>query len=249
MATSPRTPRNFFPADLTPLLLSGWQTNKFDKSIPFWAEVDGLQFTDTSIRRKPGKSLIGNFSSQPIRGMIAINEYDTKVLYLGDLNKIYRWKLDDPLVLNAEVGTGYSLVERAGASVWDIAAPEGIATWVEEDGAISVWDEGIVVATAWSFTNFGTWVLAADNVGPIKIKKNNETFADLQVGKVSGASISIGGSNHAVGDNITFSGGSGSSFAGTVAAASGGAVTRFKVTNYGSSYRIWNRVTIVFICT
>ena len=214
MATSPRTPRNFFPADLTPLLLSGWQTNKFDKSIPFWAEVDGLQFTDTSIRRKPGKSLIGDFSSQPIRGMIAINEYDTKVLYLGDLNKIYRWKLNEPLVLNTEVGTGYSLGENAGASVWDIAL--AASTWTEDNGAISVWDEGIVIATAWSFTNFGTWVLAADNVGPIKIKKNNETFADLQVGKVSGASIAAGGSGHAVGNNITFSGGAGSSFAGTV---------------------------------
>lgn len=242
MATSPRTPRNFFPADLTPLLLSGWQTNKFDKSIPFWAEVDGLQFTDTSIRRKPGKSLIGDFSSQPIRGMIAINEYDTKVLYLGDLNKIYRWKLNEPLVLNTEVGTGYSLVERAGASVWDIAEPS-IAVWTEDNGAISVWDEGIVVATSWSFTNFGTWVLAADNVGPIKIKKNNETFADLQVGKVSGASIAAGGSGHTVGNNITFSGGSGSSFAGTVTEVSGGSVTRFKVTNYGSSYANGNTIS------
>ena len=229
MATSPRTPRNFFPADLTPLLLSGWQTNKFDKSIPFWAEVDGLQFTDTSVRRKPGKSLIGDFSSQPIRGLISINEYDTKVLYIGDLNKIYRWKLDEPLVLNTEVGTGYSLVETAGSSVWD----SGASTW---DGGSSVWDEGSVTATSWSFTNFGTWILAADNVGPIKIKKNNETFAQLQAGKVSGANISLGGSNHAVGDNITFSGGSGSSFAGTVTAVSGGAVTRFKVTNYGSGY-------------
>ncbi len=242
MATSPRTPRNFFPADLTPLLLSGWQTNKFDKSIPFWAEVDGLQFTDTSIRRKPGKSLIGNFSSQPIRGMISINEYDTKVLYLGDLSKIYRWKLNEPLVLNTEVGTGYSLIEKAGASVWDIAEPS-IAVWTEDNGAISVWDEGVVSATAWSFTNFGTWVLAADNVGPIKIKKNNETFADLQVGKVSGAGITAGGSGHAVDDNITFSGGSGSSFAGTVTEVSGGSVTRFKVTNYGSSYANGNTIS------
>lgn len=236
MATSPRTPRNFFPADLTPLLLSGWQTNKFDKSIPFWAEVDGLQFTDTSIRRKPGKSLIGNFSSQPIRGMISINEYDTKVLYLGDLNKIYRWKLNEPLVLNTEVGTGYSLVEKAGASVWD----SGSSTW---DNGSSVWDEGTVSATSWSFTNFGTWVLAADNVGPLKIKKNNETFAQLQAGKVSGASIAAGGSGHAVGNNITFSGGSGSSFAGTVTEVSGGSVTRFKVTNYGSSYANGNTIS------
>ena len=242
MATSPRTPRNFFPADLTPLLLSGWQTNKFDKSIPFWAEVDGLQFTDTSIRRKPGKSLIGDFSSQPIRGMIAINEYDTKVLYLGDLNKIYRWKLNEPLVLNTEVGTGYSLAEKAGASVWDIAETSP-SVWTEENGAISVWDEGVAIATSWSFTNFGTWVLAADNVGSIKIKKNNETFADLQVGKVSGASIAAGGSGHAVGNNITFSGGAGSSFAGTVTEVSGGSVTRFKVTNYGSSYANGNTIS------
>ena len=171
MATSPRAPRNFFPADLTPLLLSGWQTNKFDKSIPFWAEVDGLQFTNTSIRRKPGRSLIGDFSSQPIRGLTSINEYDTKVLYIGDLNNIYRWKLDDPTTIGTVVGSGYSLVETAGASVWD--ASSGGSTWVEDTGEISVWDEGSVLSSAWSFTNFGTWVFAADSVGPMKIKKNN----------------------------------------------------------------------------
>jgi hypothetical protein len=237
MATSPRAPRNFFPADLTPLLLSGWQTNKFDKSIPFWAEVDGLQFTNTSIRRKPGRSLIGDFSSQPVRGLTSINEYDTKVLYIGDLNNIYRWKLDDPTTIGTVVGSGYNLVETGGASVWD----SGSSTW---DSGNSVWDEGSVHSSAWLFTNFGTWVFASDSVGPIKIKKNNETFGELLTGSVSGAVITNAGSAYSVGTNLTFSGGDGVNFAAQVTEISNTfAATRIKITNFGSGYNSGNVLT------
>jgi hypothetical protein len=237
MATSPRAPRNFFPADLTPLLLSGWQTNKFDKSIPFWAEVDGLQFTNTSVRRKPGRSLIGDFSSQPIRGLTSINEYDTKVLYIGDLNNIYRWKLDDPTTIGTVVGSGYNLVETGGASVWD----SGSSTW---DSGNSVWDEGSVHSSAWLFTNFGTWVFASDSVGPIKIKKNNETFGELLTGYVSGAVITNAGSAYSVGTNLTFSGGDGVNFAAQVTEISNTfAATRIKITNFGSGYNSGNVLT------
>jgi hypothetical protein len=237
MATSPRAPRNFFPADLTPLLLSGWQTNKFDKSIPFWAEVDGLQFTNTSVRRKPGRSLIGDFSSQPIRGLTSINEYDTKVLYIGDLNNIYRWKLDDPTTIGTVVGSGYNLVETGGASVWD----SGSSTW---DSGNSVWDEGSVHSSAWLFTNFGTWVFASDSVGPIKIKKNNETFGELLTGSVSGAVITNAGSAYSVGTNLTFSGGDGVNFAAQVTEISNTfAATRIKITNFGSGYNSGNVLT------
>ena len=223
MATSPRSPRNFFPADLTPLLLSGWQTNKFDKSIPFWAEVDGLQFTDTSIRRKPGRSLIGDFSSQPIRGLFSINEYDTKVLYIGDLTNLYRWKLDDPTTIGTVVGSGYSLIETGGASVWD----NGQAVW---DNGDAVWDEGSIVASAWSFTNFGTWVFAADNVGRIKVKKDNEVFGELFTDSVSGAVISNSGTGHAVGDTLTFTGGAGQNFA-------------VEVTEINNTFNVTNNLT------
>ena len=237
MATSPRAPRNFFPADLTPLLLSGWQTNKFDKSIPFWAEVDGLQFTNTSVRRKPGRSLIGDFSSQPIRGLTSINEYDTKVLYIGDLNNIYRWKLNDPTTIGTVVGSGYSLVETGGASIWDA----GSSTW---DSGDSVWDEGSVHSSAWLFTNFGTWVFASDSVGPIKIKKNNETFGELLTGSVSGAVITNAGSAYSVGTNLTFSGGDGVNFAAQVTEISNTfAATRIKITNFGSGYNSGNVLT------
>jgi hypothetical protein len=237
MATSPRSPRNFFPADLTPLLLSGWQTNKFDKSIPFWAEVDGLQFTDTSIRRKPGRSLIGDFSSQPIRGLFSINEYDTKVLYIGDLTNLYRWKLDDPTTIGTVVGSGYSLIETGGASVWD----NGQAVW---DNGDAVWDEGSIVASAWSFTNFGTWVFAADNVGRIKVKKDNEVFGELFTDSVSGAVISNSGTGHAVGDTLTFTGGAGQNFAVEVTEINNTFnVTRVKLTNFGIGYNNGDTLT------
>ena len=231
MSTSPRTPRSFFPVDLTPLLLTGWQTNKFDGSIPFWAEVNNLQFTETSIKRKPGRTLIGSTGGSVIRGMQSTLEYDTKVLYVGDLTSIYAWRQNEPTIFNDVVGTSYNLVENAGSTLWD----SGSSTWDAAEGG-STWDDGIAISSVWSFTNFGTWVLAADDVGPIKIKKNNETFAELLSGKISGVNITTAGSGHAVGDTLTFSGGSGSNFAAKVTQVSNGAVTRLRVTNYGLGY-------------
>tara|TARA_R110002074_G_scaffold69528_2_gene162046 strand:- start:3670 stop:5436 length:1767 start_codon:yes stop_codon:yes gene_type:complete len=229
MSTSPRSPRAFFPADLTPLITSGWQTNKFDKSIPFWAEVDGLQFTETSIRRKPGKTLLSDVTSTPIRGLVATEEYDTKVLYAGSLTDVYRWKQDDPSATPEVVGAGFNLVSVAGLSSWD----SGSSTW---DATLSTWDESVVQATSWSFSNFGTWVLGANSIGPLVIKKGNETFNELIANKLSGANITDGGTGHAVGDTYTFTGGSGIGFAGEATAVTAGIITRFKITNYGSSF-------------
>ena len=236
MPTSPRSPRAFFPADLTPLITSGWQTNKFDKSIPFWAEVDGIQFTETGIRRKPGKSLLSALTSEPIRGLVATEEFDTKVVYAGSLSNIYRWKQDSPTAAAVVVGSGFNLINTSGASSWD----SGNSIW---DAGASAWDDGVIAAASWSFTNFGTWVFAADGVGPLKIKKSNETFAELQVNKISGVNITAGGINHAVNDTLTFSGGSGSGLTATVTAVNGGAVARLKVTNFGSGFSATTSLT------
>ena len=228
MSTSPRAARNFFQQDLTPLLLTGVYLDRFAKSVPFWADVDNLQFTETAIRRRPGYTNLGSFGDNPVRGLIGIQEYGTKVLYAGSLDTIYRFKQDDNSI--TAVGTGFNLVDFAGGSEWD----GGTSIW--DGDPPSVWDEGVISADLWSFVNFGTWVIASDDVGPLKIKKNNETFAELQETKISGISIANGGSGHAVGDELTFSGGSGSGFEARVSEVASGVVTGLFVTEWGVNF-------------
>ena len=314
MSTSPRTPRNFFPADLTPLILSGWQTNKFDLSIPFWEEVDGLQFTETSIRRKPGHQSIGSTATYPIRGLATTVEFDTSVIYAGTLTNIYRWKLSDMDggFVDVSPGDNYTLLPTSGTSTWDdgtvetytktnggsgysddeeltftssgsgtgfvakvltnsggailtidvtsqgsgyvasevltevsvgggsgavftVASVASEALWVDE-GRESSWDWGVNEAPLWSFTNFGTWVLGANDSDPIQIKKSFETFTDLQAGSVSGITIRNAGTSYAVGTALTFTSSPGSGFTATITDVDGGAITGLKITAYGSSY-------------
>ena len=235
MSTSPRTPRGFFPADLTPLIRSGWQTNKFDGSIPFWAEVDGLQFTESGIRRRPGKSFIFRPLNStgvyyPVRGLTSNIEYGTKVIYAGDLTKLYRYKQNAPVSQGETVGSGYTLVDKSGATVWGdvVSGSTVVASW---DNGESVWDDGVNEASLWSFTNFGTWIIAANDKDALQIKKNNETFGQLKLGKASGLTITNAGSSYAVDDNVTFG-----AIAATITEVDNGAVTRLKVTNWGTTY-------------
>jgi len=230
MSTSPRTPRSFFPADLTPLIVSGWQTNKFDGSIPFWADVDGLQFTESGIRRRPGHSFLfrplNGATYKSIRGITSIQEYDTKVIYAGDLDKIYRYKASDPTSTDGTVvGSGYNLIENSGESVWD----SGASVW---DGGGTTWDAGVNEPSLWSFTNFGTWVIAANDINPLQIKKNNETFAELSNNKANLLTITNGGSSYAQGDQVTFLNG----LTATVVAVASGVVSSLFVTNWGGTY-------------
>tara|TARA_R110002153_G_scaffold153694_1_gene305684 strand:+ start:1520 stop:3286 length:1767 start_codon:yes stop_codon:yes gene_type:complete len=230
MSTSPRTPRTFFPADLTPLIVSGWQTNKFDGSIPFWADVDGIQFTESGIRRRPGHSLLfrplNGATYKSVRGITSIQEYNTKVIYAGDLDKIYRYKASDPAATNGTVvGSGYNLIENSGETIWD----SGASTWDDGD---TTWDAGVNEPSLWSFTNFGTWVIAANDINPLQIKKNNQTFAPLVNNGVSGVSVSAGGSGYTVNDVISFTGG----LAAIVTEVNSGAVVAVSLTAYGAGY-------------
>ena len=220
-----------FNIDLTELIRSGVQLNKFDKSVTFWKNVDGLQFTENSVKRKPGRELIFNFNTEPVRGLIALNEYETKIVYAGDLSNLYSYRLDTNTINT--VGTGYSLVKQAGNTIWD----SGSTTW---DSTLTVWDEGIAQASRWSFTRFGTFVIGANNVGPMQIKKSNINFNDLQATKVSGATVHHGGSGYVVGDTIIHSGGAGSGFTTKVVTVTGGAVTSFEITNFGTGYHNGN---------
>ena len=216
-----------FKVDLSDFLRTGLQLNKFDKGIPFWASADGIQFTSRGIRRKPTRTLIVDLGSEPIRGITAINEFNTKVAYVGDLSTLYSYRLDT--AASNTVGTGYNLTEKGGATVWD----SGSTTW---DSGSTVWDEGINEADQWSFTNFGTFVFAANGTDRVQVKKNNINFNDLHSTEVSGATVNAGGSGYAVDDTVTHTGGSGTGFATTITEVDAGAVVAFEITNFGSGY-------------
>ena len=216
-----------FKIDLSELIRTGVYLGRFPKSVPFWSSADGIQFTPHGVKRKPGRSLIIDLGSSAVRGLMTINEFDSKVIYAGDLTTLYSYRLDT--LAKDTVGSGYSLVATGGASVWD----SGGSTW---DSGSSVWDEGVVEADQWSFTNFGQWVLAANSAGRIQIKKDNINFNDLHSSEVSGAIVNAGGSGYVVGDTVTHTGGSGTGFATTITEVSAGAVTAFEVTNFGSGY-------------
>ena len=119
-----------FKLDATDLLKTGVYPERFDRQIPFWETVNGVQYTEFGMRRKAGRELIHDYklapqsSNSPIRGITATREFDTKVAYLGDLNNIYSFRLNDSLLNPAgpsynTVGSGYTLIRASEGTLWD----------------------------------------------------------------------------------------------------------------------------------
>ena len=126
-----------FKIDASDLLKTGVYPERFDKQIPFWETVNGVQYTEFGMRRKAGRELLHDFkaapqfSATPIRGITATREYDTNVAYIGDLKNIYSYVLEDPLATPANspsvktVGSGYNLLMSSAGTTWD--SGEGLA--------------------------------------------------------------------------------------------------------------------------
>ena len=120
-----------FKIDASDLLKTGVYPERFDKQIPFWETVNGVQYTEFGMRRKAGRELLHDFktapqfSATPIRGITATREYDTNVAYVGDLKNIYSYVLEDPLATPANspsvktVGSGYNLLISSAGTIWD----------------------------------------------------------------------------------------------------------------------------------
>lgn len=116
---------NGFKFDATELLRTGVYPEAFDRRIPFWETVDGVQYTEFGMRRKAGRDEKHDFTAQgsgtDIRGLIATKEFNDKVAYVGDLNRIYSYRLSPASTTAAvdTVGTGYTLINEATATGWD----------------------------------------------------------------------------------------------------------------------------------
>ena len=230
-----------FKFDASNLLKSGVFPERFDRRIPFWKDVNGMQYTEFGMRRKAGRELLHSFGSgthtttKPIRGIATTKEFDDKVAYIGALDKIFSFRLSDQSV-DTVTPTSFTLLENANATTWthgDGSTPSATDTW---DLGLTVWDEGINEAEQWSFETFGNFVVAASGSRKPLIKKNNVNFNTFHDDQVSGATIHTVGSGYSEGDNLTSSGGSGSGLTCTVTEVTGGELVSVEITNFGSGY-------------
>lgn len=119
-----------FKIDASELLKTGVYPERFDRNIPFWETVDGVQYTEFGMRRKAGRDLLHNYkdapqsSNTPFRGLIATREYSTKVAYAGNLTNIYSYLQQDKVNNGGmpsvnTVGSGYSLLRSSEGTTWD----------------------------------------------------------------------------------------------------------------------------------
>jgi hypothetical protein len=137
-----------FKIDASELLKTGVYPERFDRKIPFWETVDGVQYTEFGMRRKAGREQIKDYkeapfgSNTPMRGIIATREYDTKVAYVGDLNNIYSFLQQDSAAGGAQgfdtVGTGYTLLRNSEGTIWDSNEALTITSAVITFGTISI---------------------------------------------------------------------------------------------------------------
>jgi len=141
-----------FKIDASELLKTGVYPERFDRKIPFWETVDGVQYTEFGMRRKAGRELLHDFkdspqsSNTPIRGVIATREYGTKVAYIGDLKNIYSYLQSDsnnagqPSV--DTVGSGYNLLRTAAGTTWDSSQTLTITSASITSGTIKIVTDG-----------------------------------------------------------------------------------------------------------
>ena len=231
-----------FKLDASELLKTGVYPEVFDRRIPFWKTVNGVQYTEFGMRRKAGREEQHDFSAgshtttKPIRGIATTLEFDDKVAYIGSLDKIFSYRLSVAAV--DTVGTGYTLLQTAGATTWDSSS----TTW---DSGDTVWDEGVNEAEQWSFETFGSFVVGAKGGTKPVIKKNNVNFNTFNgsksatpTGSISGVFINASGAGYAVGEtitNMTASVGSNTVDLKVTAIDGSGGVTAVEVTDFGAA--------------
>ncbi len=204
-----------FKLDATDLLKTGVYPERFDRQIPFWETVNGVQYTEFGMRRKAGRELIHDYklapqsSNSPIRGITATREFDTKVAYLGDLNNIYSFRLNDSLLNPAgpsynTVGSGYTLIRASEGTLWDglsggtvalISASRTLGTLTLQ----TVVPHGLTAGS--SFTISGITGFAGV---PMVYDPNGDHIANYPTGKPPGSTTTINTSANIPAGNETY---------------------------------------------
>lgn len=216
---------NGFKLNLQQEVRTGIYRNLFSRSVPLWGEGENVLFTDYGASKITGWGQVATTgNSEPIRGLHQNIESGEQVAYLGDLTALYRF--DGSLTT---VGTGYSLAEDAGGSVWD----SGSSTW---DSGSTIFDDGVVRPGHWSIINYGNFILATNGFdNPLIKKASGGNFVSL-FGGVTGIFVSSGGTGYAVDDALTITGGDGSGATAVVTEVSSGVITGVAMTNAGTGF-------------
>lgn len=209
-------------------LRTGLWPDVFSRRIPLWETGSNIQFTDVGVEKLSGWEEIGDTGNgEPIRGLLQTISSGDAVIYSGDLSALYT--LNTTTGTLTEVGSGYSLVENSGGTVWD----SGATTW---DSGATIFDYGITKASHWSMVNYGSWVFATNGVDSPQVAKSRD-FVSLYNNAVTGVTITAAGSGYAVDEVLTFTGGGGTGATATVTSVDGsGGITGITMTTGGSGY-------------
>jgi len=181
-----------FKIDASELLKTGVYPERFDRKIPFWETVDGVQYTEFGMRRKAGREQIKDYkespfeSNTPMRGIVATREYDTRVVYSADLNNIYSFWEQDIAAGGAQkfdtVGTGYNLLRNSQGTTWDTLQTINVVAASRVLGTLSITTDvphGLIPGvdfTLAGITGLGGGAMTFD---PNGVQPN--TLQDLQV--------------------------------------------------------------------
>ena len=170
-----------FKIDASDLLKTGVYPERFDRQIPMWETVNGVQYTEFGMRRKAGRRIIKDYkespfnSETPARGITATREFNTKVAYMGDLRNIYSYVLSDPLANPPSspsyniVGSGYNLLRTSVGTEWDEGQEIDIVSAVMTRGTLSITTaipHGLISGIPFSIAGLGFTASQIDPNGP-----------------------------------------------------------------------------------
>ena len=215
-----------FKIDASELLRTGVYPERFDRSIPFWETVDGVQYTEFGMRRKAGREFIFNFkdspysSNTPMRGLTATREYGTKVAYVADLNNIYSFALSGAggAPVFDLVGSGYNLLRTAEGTTWDAGQSFTVASASITNGTISITltgPHGLVPGESVTVAGITGFTSPNPNGARETIYPTGEDFADpntlvldtdsstTETYTASGATVTVGLSGSTSWDNFS----------------------------------------------
>ena len=161
-----------FKADFDDQINSGLWPDVFARRIPMWEYGENVHFTEFGVEKIHGTvEITTSGNAEPIRGILQSVEDDIINIWYGDLSNLYNW--NETSGVTTTVGTGYTGRENTS---------------------------GTLESTAWSFTYFGSWVLATNGKDFPQINKG-AGFIDVVGMDVNSVEIFINRGPHILGFN------------------------------------------------
>jgi len=151
-------PRNKI-AELDKAVATGIWPKRFALNAPLWIDGSNVQFDEKGVSKMKGYRVTGTkIGTTPVRGMFQHTTASSANLFYGDQTNLYLWNG----ATITSVGSGYTGSLDSSSTIWDSGSTVWDATWDGNFGAL---------ASVWSMTDFGTWVLATNGKDAPQINK------------------------------------------------------------------------------